>query len=345
MTAPVDDGFYTVQSGDTLSGIVRSVTVENIMAWNGLTSDVIQPGQRLRLTAPATVEPPPEPPPPPPPPKLVLGHYAGHGGGSWRERVDAIEAKYGKFQGHQRYYWSSGTSGQLSADLKAWMDADPRNRLFANWKPWSTNWAQVASGARDSVIIAAAKTWAPYVAKGQFLLTFGHEPENDGMPPADYVAMWRRAAPLMRQYAPGIKLVWTMMGKFSGHPHSLYESLWPGAEHVDVIGHDPYIVKGAAPTKLPQNMIDGAKDLRLLPGAADLPVIAAEWGADLGGGTTSRGTDQHRADSFDAVTARLADLVACGHVELDLFDAGSDYLSASGPDVAAYKRLKAATEK
>jgi hypothetical protein len=56
------------------------------------------------------------------------------------------------------------------------------------------------------VIVAAAKTWAPYVKTGQFILTFGHEPENDGSPAADYVAMWRRAAPLMRANAPGIKL-------------------------------------------------------------------------------------------------------------------------------------------
>jgi hypothetical protein len=120
VTAPADDGFYTVQPGDTLSGIVRTVTVENIKAWNGLTSDVIQPGQRLRLTAPATVEPPP-PPPPPPPRRLPSGYLEDRPGplrGPRRRLLaaawDAIEAKFGKFQGHMRVYWGTGTNGQLS---------------------------------------------------------------------------------------------------------------------------------------------------------------------------------------------------------------------------------------
>ena len=84
--------------------------------------------------------------------------------------------------------------------------------------------------------------------------------------------------------------------------------------------------------------------MRSLPGASNLPVIAAEWGADLGGLTTSRGTDKHRADAIDALRGRLSDLVAAGHIELDFFDSGSNYLSTSGPDVSAYKRLKYATE-
>lgn len=339
MTAPADDGWYVVKAGDTLTGIVRTVTVENIMAWNGLTSDVIQPGQRLRLTAPAT----PPPPPPPPAPKVVLGHYAGHGGGSWRQRVDAIERKFGKFAGHQRYYMGAGSSGVLTAELRAWLDADPRNRLFLNWKPGSSH----AGALRMSTgLVTAAKSWAPYVAKGQLKVTLWHEPENDsGLNPATYVAMWRYVAPILKANAPGLQLAWCMMGVFSGHPQSLYEQLWPGADVVDLLAHDPYIVKGAAPSKLPTNMINGAKAMRALPGAANLPVYALEWGADLGGGTTSRGTDQHRADAFDAVRNALPELAEAGHVELDLFDAGTDWLTADGPDVAAYKRLKAATEE
>ena len=45
--------FYTVKSGDTLSGIAskygKSVTVDNLRKLNNLTSDNIKPGQRLKI--------------------------------------------------------------------------------------------------------------------------------------------------------------------------------------------------------------------------------------------------------------------------------------------------------
>jgi membrane-bound lytic murein transglycosylase D len=45
--------YYTVKSGDTLSGIAskygKSVTVDNLRKLNNLTSDNIKPGQRLKI--------------------------------------------------------------------------------------------------------------------------------------------------------------------------------------------------------------------------------------------------------------------------------------------------------
>jgi hypothetical protein len=286
-----------------------------------------------------------------PVPALTLGHWAGHGTGTWTQRVAAVEAKFGKFAGAQHVYWGVGSSGQLSAELKTWLDADPTHKLFANWKPWLSGqtWRNLAGGARDSAIAAAADTWAPYA--GRVFVTIGHEPENDGQPSADYVAMWQHIAPIIAAHAPGVARVWTMMGPFSGagRDTAWYTQWWPGAEHVDVIGHDPYIVAERVASQLPVNILNGASVLRALPGASALPVIAAEWGADLGGNTApyptgDRGTDQHRADAIAAVQARLADLVASGHIMLIFYDAGSDYLSATGPDVGAYQSLKDATE-
>ncbi len=59
--------FYTVQSGDTLSGIARlyEISLTNLMTWNGLgVNSIIRPGQNLLLlvTPPATRTPTPGPP-------------------------------------------------------------------------------------------------------------------------------------------------------------------------------------------------------------------------------------------------------------------------------------------
>lgn len=61
--APAPAEFHTVASGNTLSGIARQygVTVDQVKSWNGLTSDTIQPGQRLRVRAAAAPAPTPGP--------------------------------------------------------------------------------------------------------------------------------------------------------------------------------------------------------------------------------------------------------------------------------------------
>jgi LysM repeat protein len=53
-TAP--DGFIIVASGQSLSGIAQryGVTVAQLREWNGLTSDAIRIGQRLRVQPPTT---------------------------------------------------------------------------------------------------------------------------------------------------------------------------------------------------------------------------------------------------------------------------------------------------
>jgi LysM repeat protein len=199
-TAQTRPAAAKVASGQTMFAIAGKygVTVDQVKGWNPSVDPANMPvGTQLWLINPSTVpaadptptpDPVPDPTPDPTPSgALVLGHVAYHDGTSWIDRANKVKAKYGPFQGHMRVYWGVGSSGILSAELKTWLDASPNNRLFANWKPWSTDWAQVASGGRDSVIVAAAKSWAPYAKTGQFLLTFGHEPENDGSPVSDYV--------------------------------------------------------------------------------------------------------------------------------------------------------------
>lgn len=92
-------------------------------------------------------------------------------------------------------------------------------------------------------------------------------------------------------------------------------------------------------------IIDQASWLRAnLPGAADKPVVAAEYGAGLAG---SGNDPTHHAAAYQSITDRLDEVVAAGHIELDLFDQADNRITCadlSCPDAQAYKRLKTATE-
>lgn len=275
----------------------------------------------------------------PPPPPTLLGHWRNRPadtGQTWYQRHAAAEAQFGPFAGHWRDYLPTGNSGKLTAGHRQAL-ADGKG-VFCNWKPWSTNWAQVASGARDAVIVAAAQDWGSVT--GQRRITFGHEPEND-IPAlgtaADHKAMFQRCSDLFREYALDVEVVWTVMG-FDPAP---LPALWPGAEYVDLLGHDPYVTSTENPAALANKIVDRSSWLRAnLPGAADLPVVCPEYGTDLSGG---RGTDAHRAAAIDGVRARLDDIAAAGVAELDYFDARTNGFSDAGVDAAAYQALKTAT--
>lgn len=301
---------------------------------------------------------------PTPADQINLGHWRNRpsdAGLTWRQKMDAAEAQFGPFEGHWHQYRGAGSAGTLStAEVQALVDS---KRLFVNWKPWSTNWAQVANGLRDAEIQAAADSWAANCDDNdECWITFGHEPEDDigtlGTI-ADHKAMFQRASSIFATRAPEVKVLWTMMG-FEQH-QAIYDDLWPGASYVDYIGHDPYVSCNTDPALMATRIITRSQWFRNnLVGASNMPVVVAEWGTDLGGnawacgtippGQTQpgdRGTNQHRADAITGVRARLAEVANAGVIELDFFDAGSDYFSAdniTNVDTAAYKALKTATE-
>lgn len=299
-----------------------------------------------------------------PTPPVALGHWrnrAGDTGLAWRQRFDAAEAQFGPFAGHWRDYLGPGSNGQPSAAHKqALLDG---RRIFFNWKPWLSgqSWATVGNGSRNTVITAAAQAWqaaidaavaAGWPRAGMVWLAPGHEPENDegaagsGMTPADWIAMQRQVASIFAAQAPDVRIVWVCMG-FEPTNSARF---WPGADAVHYVGLDPYERAPDPAWQMAERIISRSTTLRqILPGAAAMPVVIAEWGPDLGGDmnpypTGDRGTDQHRADAITGVRTRLAEVTAAGVVELDYFDARTDGLTDTGPDALAYLALKTATE-
>jgi hypothetical protein len=303
-------------------------------------------------TAPA----PPAPPPAVSPPDMGMWSNPQYWEVlSWTQRHTNAEAMFGTFAGHWRQFKTDTNNGQLNTAEQTAIASG--KRLFSNWKVAGTGtWAQTAAGDRDAIIIAAAQDWAPHCLTADTCwLTLHHEPENDilgagsGMMAADYVAMWQHVAPLWRQHAPLVKLVWNMAGYEGNQP--IYPSLYPGDEHVDYIGHDPYIDENDPPANLADKMITRTQWFRTNISAK--PVIIAEWGTDLNG---VRGTVQHRADAVAGVMAQLAEIRDAGVIELDYYNSREHYFECVDPenncdppnlgsaDAQAFYDLKAATE-
>lgn len=268
---------------------------------------------------------------------VALGIWSNTSEASWRSELDALEATYGPFEGYWRNYHPQASTWPNAEELVALADG---KRLFLNAKPGGT-WAGVASGTYDATISNSLQTLAANCAPSQCLVTFWHEPISElgtlGTT-SDYVAMWRHLDQLRDTHAPQVQLAWTMEGFEANQP--TYLQLWPGSGVVDVIAHDPYVRADEDPSRLAAKIISRPLWFRAnLFGAASLPVVIAEFGADLGG----RGTDAHRAQALDGIRSRLDEIAAAGVVELDYFNARTNWLSA-GVDGQAFADLKVATE-
>lgn len=148
----------------------------------------------------------------------------------------AFENEMGGTTGvHRTYYQSSGVSSAVNTAM-----ADHA----AGRVPWLSfklphSWAEMKNGAGDA--------WAQDLANklgaldGPVWVAFHHEPEGDG-PPADWVAIQQRLSPIFRA-KPNIAYSIILMGwnQFYGtNPDHSLNTLWPGKEHVDILGFDPY---------------------------------------------------------------------------------------------------------
>jgi hypothetical protein len=292
-------------------------------------------------------------------PGPLIGHWRNQDAdGAWRTRMDAAETLYGPFAGHWSQYFGAGSVPLGSSEIAAIADG---KRLHVYWKPWSTNWAQVASGGRDTQLNAAAVSIAS-VAPANVWLSIHHEPENDvnntagsGFTYADYRAMWAQVrARFNANSVTNVTWVMTYMNS-AAHPEHMIQ-LWPGDSLVDIVAQQTYIGKSGTPSLLPQKFIntcvyfqnnrDPAADPPRSWGYLDKLQAVTEWGADLGGTAADRGTNQHRADTIAAVKDQLAVLKDTYNIqELRYFDAGSNDIDAPpAADGLAFQELKDASE-
>ncbi len=142
-----------------------------------------------------------------------------------------IESKVGK-QGIRRTFQSSIPTN--FSNTYASSDVGKR----ASWQSVKADWRTVASGRADQRIAAYLAT---IPTKHRMLLTFNHEPENDGKPSADFRAASRRFYQVVKEHRPQtlvgpILMDWTFDPASGLHPADWF----PGSAYCDFIGIDTY---------------------------------------------------------------------------------------------------------
>ncbi len=150
--------------------------------------------------------------------------------------ITNLESQVGGPVGIRRSYYKAGQEG--SAIARATDDIAHGRVPWLSFKlPYG--WADMANGRGDA--------WATDLAdrlgqlNGPVWIALHHEPEGDGNHP-DWVAMQRHLSPLFRQH-DNIAFTIILMGWhqfLSGNTAYSMDNFWPGKEHVDVLGFDPY---------------------------------------------------------------------------------------------------------
>ncbi|MGP3968731.1 hypothetical protein [Streptomyces sp. 6N223] len=290
----------------------------------------------------------------------VLGHWRNHHPGDnveddgWLSRMEAAEAAYGDFEGHWRNYHAPEDALPMTDQEIA--VAERGQPLHISWKPRPAgeDWAYTASGAYDDTIDQVMTDLKNHCGPDCWL-SIEIEPEatvvespDSGFTTADFRGLWQRVADSRERVgADNVELVWVLGGFEDWRP--LYASLWPGNDVVDVIGHDPYVRRDEAPERLAEKMLSRTQWLvdnsTAQQDYASKPFLIAEFGCDLGGTPDARGTDEHRAACIEGVQGVLDELAALGVVELEFFDARTNWINdPPAVDGQAYQALKAATE-
>jgi hypothetical protein len=184
-------------------------------------------GKAVQFTAPA-------PPPPPTTSKMFLGVTAGtvNVDSDWRKQnMPWLENKFGRM-GIRRTFQSnipsSFSSTYAGGDLG----------VRASWQSIRSDWNTTMNGAYDAAITAYLKT---IPSDHMLLLTWCHEPENDGGSAANFRSSATHVYRLVKTVRPQtlvgpISMGWTFDSRSGRNPND-----WmPDPSVCDFVGVDPY---------------------------------------------------------------------------------------------------------
>ncbi|MGE3858101.1 MAG: glycoside hydrolase family 26 protein [Dehalococcoidia bacterium] len=171
------------------------------------------------------------------------------------ENIDALEARLGRRL--DIAHWYAGWAYAPRPDVELIRAVTARGALpLITWEPW--DYAQgpeqpryaldrIARGDFDAYV----DTWADDLATlgTPVYLRFAHEMDGDGYPwsvsrngntPDAYVRAWRHVVGRVRERAGNVRFVWCPNVTWEGSPRVPYAAVFPGVEHVDVLGLDGY---------------------------------------------------------------------------------------------------------
>jgi hypothetical protein len=139
-------------------------------------------------------------------------------------------------------------------------------------------WAQIASGADDSAIVAQARGLASLNAP--VLLNFSHEPaQSTGNGTASqFVAAWQHYVTVVRQYASNVSFVLILVA--SGYNAKTIGPWYPGDSYVDWVGADGYNYFGCnGRTSVWSDFSTVFASFENFAVAHSKPAVVAEWGS------------------------------------------------------------------
>jgi len=169
--------------------------------------------------------------------------------------VDALEARLGRRL--DIVHWYAGWAYAPRPDLDLLRAVTRRGALpLITWEPWDyTEGTEQPRYALDRIVAgdfdAYVDGWADDLATlgTPVYLRFAHEMDGDAYPwsvsrngntaPA-YVEAWHRVVARVRARAANVRFVWCPNVTWEGSPRVPYAQVFPGVEHVDVLGLDGY---------------------------------------------------------------------------------------------------------
>lgn len=185
--------------------------------------------------------------------KLVpsCGKWWGVSPGTYQDRVAGTRAFEQQLGAPVDVYKAYHFAGQLfpnDTELALANEKGHHRLLDIDYVPDGTyNWAQVAAGDADAMLITEARYLKTHFSRKLFI-SIHHEPEDEvvetkgsGHRAEDFAAMFRHVVDVFRtQGVTNVVWVYNIMGSQDPDSASWFPALYPGDRYVDWIAGDPY---------------------------------------------------------------------------------------------------------